>query len=38
MLFYRLLEQSLNADPVTYTHLVGGKSRQTNGTGGKPKI
>ena len=38
MLFYRLLEQSLDADPVVYTYLVGGKSRQTHGMQGKPKI
>jgi len=27
MLFYRLLEQSVNIDPVPYNRLVGGKSR-----------
>lgn len=27
MLFYRLLEQSVNVDPVPYNRLVGGKSR-----------
>ncbi len=25
MLFYRLLEQSVNADPVAYCQLIGGK-------------
>ncbi|OHB65676.1 MAG: hypothetical protein A2V70_20265 [Planctomycetes bacterium RBG_13_63_9] len=38
MVFYHLLEQSLDADPVAYTHLVGGKSRQTHGMQGKPKM
>jgi hypothetical protein len=28
MLFYRLLEQSVNADPVAYCQLIGGKSKQ----------
>jgi hypothetical protein len=28
MLFYRLLGQCVNTDPVDYSHLVGGKSRQ----------
>ena len=28
MLFYRLLEQSVNADPVAYCQLIGGKSGQ----------
>ena len=35
MLFYRLLEQSLNADPVAYSHLVGGKSRANPRNGGQ---